>query len=432
MDIREYLTRIRTDADAALALMNASGPVIVKAGDNLQAALDRGGTIQLEAGATFAGNFVFSKPGTRVLGPSTNIAGSAGGPAVYVPPGAKDVQIILASATTAWDQRVVMVGDNDPAHQAKIEDVPQAIRLSIFVPQHRGKTAFWINGRDVTLIDCGCLDVYDPAGRDSQGINILNTPGPVIVRGGTFEAASENILVGGDVTGIADVVPSNLLFENIFLPKRDAWRLAGKPAVKNNFELKAGINVLVRNMRIDGNWVSGQAGSAIVITPRNGKTIGNVTFEDVQLAHVTHAINMIAQDDKAYSPKTVGVTFRRVSADTTHRFLQMGGEFTNVLVEDSEYVGADNTIYSYGSAVWDTPTASVRNGFVSRGVEILRNRLACNKYGLMLTTPTGGQAYGANWAQAWPDGVISGNTFTGATALMMKKNLPTDNVFLAS
>jgi hypothetical protein len=436
MDIREYLTRIKADADAALSLLPALPPspsaVLVKAGESLQAALDRGGAITTEPGAIFAGNFVAKVAGTRlVAGAGSALAGANGGPALHVPPGARDIQAAGLKATTAWDQSVVQIGLSDTG-QSRVEDAPRGVVLAdIFVPKHRGKRAFEVHGADVSLLRCGCADVYDPAKRDSQGLLIWNAPGPVLVSGGSYEAASENILVGGAPTMIPNLVPNGLTFEDLTLPKRAEWRGNPDIPVKNNFELKAGTNVILRRSKIDGNWVSGQAGSSIVLTPRDGKTIGSVLLEDVELKNVVHMINMMSHDDVAYTPGTQGVVFRRVKGVATKRFLQMGGEFVDVLVEGCEFEGADTTIYGFDSVVWDSPAVK-HSGHVSRGVRVLNNKLACRLYGVMLTTDLGGEAYGAHWQSAWPDGQISGNTFFGQTALSLKKNLPSDNLFVAA
>lgn len=431
MDIRDYLTRIKADAEVALSLLPPSS-VLVSAGQSLQAALDKGGTIMTEAGSVFSGNFVARVAGTRlVAGVGSALAGANGGPALLVPPGARDIQARGFQATTAWDQSVIQIGLSD-ASQSRVEDAPSGIVLtSMLVPVHRGKRAFEISGSNVSLLRCGCVDVYDPAKRDSQGVLVWNAPGPVLVSGGSYEAASENILVGGAPTMIPNLVPTGLTFEDLTLPKRADWR--GNPAipVKNNFELKAGKDVIFRRSIIIGNWVSGQAGSAIVLTPRDGKTIGNVLVEDVDLKDVVHMINMISHDDGAYSPGTKGLTFRRVTGSATRRFLQMGGEFVDLLVEACQFEGADTTIYGTESVVWDSPTQR-RTGYVSQKVRVLGNKLASRSYGLMLTTDIGGEAYGAHWQKAWPDGQIIGNTFFGQSAEMMKKNLPADNSFLSA
>lgn len=403
--------------------------VTVNAGGNLQAALDAGGVIQLEDGATFEGNFVAKVPGTRLTGATATLQGNAGGPALFVPPGAKDIQATLGQAGTADDQAVILVGDS--VTQTTLDAVPDGIQLTIFVPTFRGKRAFEINGKNVTLLNCGCADVFDPAGRDSQGILVFNTPGPVTVSGGSFEAASENILVGGDVTAIPTVVPTGLIFQDVTLVKRTAWMAAGGPAVKNHFELKAGVNVQLLRATLDGNWVSGQAGSSIVLTPRNGKTIGNVLLADVTVKNSVHAINMLAYDDEAYSPQLVGITFQRITAAVLQRFLQMGSEFDGVIVDSCQFQGSDTTVYATPDVAWDSPTAS-HQGAVSKGVQITNNRLACNSYGLMLTDAAGGEAYGKNWQAAWPDGIITGNTFVGSTAALMAKNLPAGNTFAAA
>src|SRR5215211_269770 len=69
-DLRDSLTLIRDTADRALAALPVpTTPVVtVRAGENLQAALDAGGSIRLEAGATFQGNYLMRRPGTVLAG----------------------------------------------------------------------------------------------------------------------------------------------------------------------------------------------------------------------------------------------------------------------------------------------------------------------------------------------------------------------------
>lgn len=442
MDLKDILLRIQSDATAALSLLPVTPTgTVVKAGDNLQAALDGGGVITIEDNAVFGGNYVARVAGTTVVGPKAKIAGVAGGPALSIPPGSKNISVTIGIITSDDPQRAVAVGDNDSAKQGTLDSVPDGIELTTFVPTFRGKTAFWINGRNVRLINCGCADVFSAWGSDSQGVAILNTPGPVSVEGGTFEAASENILVGGSGTGIANVVPSGLTFQDLTLIKRASWFTAGKPPVKNSFELKAGLDVTLRRTKIDGNWLGGQPnGSCIVLTPRDGKQVGRVLIEDVTCVNVGAGINMASHDDIAYCPQMTDVTFRRLSVTTdktrgTGWFALMAGEHQNVVFDSCQFVGQGTTIYAVIGTVWDSPT-SKHLGWRSKGVKVLNNRLASNSYGVMLTAVApgttdapAGRGYGANWQWAWPDGVISGNTFAGSTAAMMKKNLPVDNVF---
>lgn len=432
LEMRAAIQRIIDDANAAMALLPPEF-VTVKAGDNLQAALDAGGVIKLADGATFAGNFVARKPGTKLIGPGAAIAGGSGGAAILVPPGARDVEIVLGSATTAWQDSVVQVGAGD-ATQSALADVPRDVRLSILVPKHRGKRAFNINGANVLMTNCGCRDVWDPAGRDSQGILVWNTPGPVTVDGGTFEAGSENVLVGGDATAIRDVVPTDLLFQNVTLYRPDSWRTDGvNRKVKNLFELKAGVNVQLLNATLDGCWTAAQVGWALMLTPRDGKAIRNVLVRDVAIRNAGGALNMIGYDNIAPSPQTTGIILQRVSAQVaaargTGRFAQWEGGPKAVTIDACAFDGDAQIIYaSPGGTTWN-PDGTRGTTALTEGVAITGNTFASRQYGISVN----GFSYGKNWADGFPGGIIENNTLVGPTAANHKGNIPPSNVLRAA
>jgi hypothetical protein len=441
MNITDYLQRIRSDVDAAIATLQPPPPatlpppvsdgVTVKAGGNLQAALDDGGTVNAEDGATFTGAFVLRKAGTRLVGPNASIVGVAGAPALDIPPGTRDVQAVLKSAITPWDDAVIRVGTSDKS-QSRVEDVPTQIALSIQVPRHRGKRAFYINGADVVLLNCSARDVYDPAGRDSQGVLIFNTPGRIRVTGGVFEAGSECLLVGGDVTAIPGVVPTDLVFEDLKLTRPLAWKTDGvKRKVKALYELKAGINTILRRTTLSGCWVEGQVGFGIVLTPRNGQEIRNALIEDVTVDQVGGVLNLLGYDDGAYSPQLRDLVLRRVTG-TAHagdgwgpgRFLQWQAAPANITVEDCNADVDATAVYVNPGRTWPNATTPVDDG-VTRGVKFLRNTISLRPYGIMLN----GYTFAARWRETFPDGVISGNIFTNAGdgRSAYAANLPPDN-----
>lgn len=435
---REYFEQIKTLADAGIAglPLDPNQGVAVPAGGNLQAALDKGGLIVLEAGATFEGVFVARVPGTRLMGPSASLAGPSFGPALFVPPGAYDITISLKEARTTHDQAVIQLGIND-ATQTTRESVPHHIVLNgIQVPTHRGKRAFAINAANFTLLNCGCRDVWDPAGRDSQGIGILNTYGIGTVRGGVYEAGSENVLIGGDVTTILGVVPADITFEVVALTRPLAWKTDGvNRKVKNNFELKTGRNITLRHAVISGCFVQGQTGWGVMLTPRNGGTIQNLLIEDVTVEDVGGVCAMIGYDDSAWSPQMNGVILRRVIATNIHhgngwgegRFAQWQGSPKNVLIEECEFDGDSTAVYVNPGTIWETPI-SKRSSNITEGVVIRKNKMSVRPYGLMFNGFTNAK----DWTLAFPGGVISDNTFWGAPggAAAMRANLPSDNTVI--
>jgi hypothetical protein len=438
---QEYFTQIRDLAAKALADLggpvSSTGARLVRAGESLQAALDVGGPIQLEA-ATYEGNFVAMKPTSVVGVAGTELRGAAAAPVFTVPPGARKIALATCVATTPGDGSAIQIGTADDT-QKTLDAVPAGITLTrVLVPRHRGKRAFEINGADVLLTSCGCTDVYDPAGRDSQGIWIGNTPGWVTVQGGLYEAGSENVLVGGAgfVMPIPGLVQRNLAFLDLTLAKPLSWREDGiKRKVKCLLELKSGLGVTVSKVRMSGCWSDAQVGYAVQVTPRDGGVIGAVVFDDVTLEKAGSFLNVLGQDDEQYSEVVSGLVFRRVAADVTGelgsgRFAQWGGEPSDLLIDDCDFTGDGTVITTYAGVAWDTATLAKRDGAgITKGLKIQNSRFTMRGgYGLFLN----GFAYGRNWQEAWPDGVITGNVFTGAIAAAMAKNLPAGNTFQAA
>jgi hypothetical protein len=429
--LRDIILRIQADSASALALLSAPATtILVRAGEALQPYLDKGGVIQLEDDATFVGAFSLSVPGTRLLGAKASLQGINGAPALKVPAGARDVQAVLLNATTTWDQAAVQVGDNTIG---RLEDLPRDVVLTVTVPKHRGKRAFDINGANVALINCNCRDVFDPAGRDSQGVLILNSAGDIVVRGGSFEAGSENLLVGGDVTGVPSIVPTNILVEDATFSRPLSWKTDGvKRIVKNLFELKSGINVTARRLTLDGCWVDGQTGWALMVTPRNGKKVANVLFEDITIRNAGGALNILGYDSESVGPQAENIVVRRVNATVSKlyglgRFAQWEGSPNGVVLDGNTFDGPEQCIYVNPGKVWDV------NGVASMspttmGVRVVNNKFASRSYGIMVD----GYAYALNWKQGFPDGVIENNTFTGPTALNQKNNLPPSNIFVTA
>lgn len=446
MDTREYLTRIKSDAEAALAQLPPpvdTGGITVKAGGNLQAALDAGGVVRLEPGAAFSGSFAVKKPGTRLLGGlGSQLLGPSDGPAFFVPMGMRDVQASGFSAQTAWDQSCILIGQNDPVQNTPDKAPAGMILSDIQVPKHRGKRAFELNCAQLVMLNCGAADVYDPVQhRDSQAICVLNAPGDISVQGGIFSAGSEVVLIGGaSGTQAEKIIPARLSFDGLTLMRPLSWRTDGiKRVVKTTFEVKTGIDIELKNATLDGVWKDGQDGYAITITPRSSGAIARVHISDVQIRNSGAGFNILSHDNEAFSGGVSGLLFERVIAVldkslSSGRFMQLGGSVQGMTLDACDVKAPESIVLSYESLVWDEqqPAAgppTSHNSYVSKGVKLTGNRFNAGGYGLMLTGAAGAGAYGVFWKEAWPDGIISGNTFAGPSGLAHKKNLPADNTF---
>jgi hypothetical protein len=142
-------------------------------------ALNGGGVVRLAQGATFAGSYIL-KPNTTLLTEGAKFSGSTTGPTLYVPPGTDNVYVsgfTFAPTGTVWDQQVILIGRNDST-QNTLALVPEHITIiGANIPSYRGKRAIDVNGADVKVLQSLINDAWDLAGRDSQAIGVLNTPG---------------------------------------------------------------------------------------------------------------------------------------------------------------------------------------------------------------------------------------------------------------
>lgn len=281
-------------------------PVSVPAGGDLQAALDAyvpGTEIVLEAGATYtADRYRVTRTGTRLRGQGASLHGT-GWAALHVLPGVHDVQVRDILATSDHPGAVILLGDNSSTTQGSLELVPRDIVLDgITIPEHiNGKRGIEVNAV-ATLRNLDIQNVW-VAGQDNQAIGILNTPGPVTVEDFSLSSGGEIVMVGGDSLKIPGVWPCDLTFRRGRLWRPLTWQTDGvSRTIKNSFELKAGERVLVEDVEIDGNWADAQTNGTIVLTPRNGANVADVTFRRLTVRNTYAAFNVLGWNDSTTQP----------------------------------------------------------------------------------------------------------------------------------
>jgi len=264
MDVKAYLTRIQSDATAALALLPSAEPI--RTSEDLVRACANGGTYSLAAGM-YVGNFFATKP-VRIVGPRD---------AVLVPADALTPTVrVMASASLfkgfsvkagASDRECVVVGD---FMATRVEDQPADVTLDtleITAGSQGGRRGIALHGVSLTVQGCRVVGFWN-RGQDAQAVWIHNGPGPYTVVDNYLEGSGENIMAGGEHIRIAGCIPSDLTIRGNTCYKPEAWRTNGA-TVKNSIELKNARHVLIENNLCDGNWRSGQAGAPIVLTVRN-------------------------------------------------------------------------------------------------------------------------------------------------------------------
>jgi Right handed beta helix region len=391
---------------------------------NLQAALDRGGKVALVPGAVYYGTFVIRKSGTSLDCLGASVIGPKTGPAIHIAPGTNDWALVGCTATTANDQRVIQIGNNDGA-QTTLDKVPRrGLITRLRIPTCRCKKGIEVNGAEVEIRGNDIADVYDPGGRDSQAVAILNTPGPVLVEGNELSAGSEPIMIGGDTMKIPDVVPSDITISNNHVYRPEAWHGDGvNRAVKNLLELKTGVRVKVLNNRFEGNWRAAQPGYAIVITPRSGGDIHDLLFDGNTLDRTAAGFNIMGADSKTVTPSPVsGVVIRNMKATIRKgtyggngAFIQLTTEVQDVTTENVavDTDGAAIVVGDFGARLMPDGTI-VKTGKLG-SFSMTKSLCQVGKYGFFFRA-----ANASKWPAVLDALSLTGNTFAGADPALVK------------
>lgn len=229
--------------------------VVVRAGDNLQAALDRaqpGDVLMLEAGATFVGNFVLPVKsgatyitvrsaatddvlpgaGTRItpayasLLPKLQSTNTA--PALRAAAGAHHwrLQFLEFPATQLGYNDILRVGEGSSA-QTSLSQVPYEIDIDrVYVhgdPLYGQKRGIALNGRSVTIRNSYISDIK-AVGFDTQAIGGWNGPGPFTIENNFLQGAGENFILGGSDPPIPNLVSENVVVRYNYMSKPMSWR----------------------------------------------------------------------------------------------------------------------------------------------------------------------------------------------------------------
>jgi hypothetical protein len=420
---------VADDLDRQIAeLRTLIGPRVtrVSSGGNLQAAVNAGGAIELEAGG-FYNAIRLTVPGTRIFGQNAAIL-AIGEPAIYTPPGSFDIEVNDVGATSTGSV-VILLGDNVAATQSTVAQAPHHITLRrVRVPSHRNKRGVEVNAVNFQLIDVTVDDLYDPAGQDSQALAILNTPGQGLVQGGRYVGGSEPILIGGDTIKIPGVIPSDIVFRNVWAGRPPEWYTLGN-TVKSKaiFEAKTGNRITVEDSTFQGcprgSWSDCYG---IVVTPRSGGATTNILFDRVRILDVTTCIQMTGRDNLTVTPaRTDSVTFRDVYCNVHPADLGGGRGIAAIITMAPNRVNFERFTFV------GTGTQLIYNGDSERiGALRFTDGLATTGvYGF--SSPAGNNGTNAAaWVEVDPLSTtgalaltVTGNTFTGASTIF-RTNFP--------
>jgi hypothetical protein len=399
--------------------------IAVAAGDDFQAALrtaQPGDVITLEAGARFSGNFTLPNktgtgwivirtsapdsslpaPGVRVTPASASflpkLVSPNDRPVLTAAAGAHHYRLIGVEFTVAADvaanYQLILLG-NRPTSP---DQLPHDLILDrVYVhgtSRVNLRRGIALNSATTAIIDSYIAGAHE-VGPDSQAIAGWDGPGPFRIVNNYLEGSGENLLFGGADPSIRDLVPSDIEVRRNHFFKPLTWRVgdpsfAGRPwTVKNLLELKNARRVLIDGNLFEHNWADGQAGTAIVLTPRNQdgtapwSVVEDVTFTNNIVRHTGSAVGLLGMDSKPSQPTKRILIKNNLFDDVS------GARWGGVGRLFQAYHGVTDLVVEHNTAFQDGPIITVEGkphvGFVYRD-----NVAPHNEYGIQGTgTPPG-------------------------------------------
>jgi hypothetical protein len=423
-----------------------SGTLRLKAGDNLQRALDAarpGETILLEAGATFTGPFTLpAKSQTNTDADWITIRTAANLPATGVRVTPADASAMPKLVSLGNGESVLLTAPG--AHHFRfvgIEFMPRDASAFVYdvialgngtqrtlaeVPHHFIFDQCYIHAHPAQGVKRGIalnsafteirnsyISDFKVVGQDSQAICGWNGPGPFKIINNYLEAAAENVMFGGAAPTIPNLVPSDIEVRGNHFYKPRAWHV-GDPSyagthwsVKNLFELKNAQRVVFDGNVLENNWGDGQDGHAVLITPRGDQTTPQTVVQDIEFTnnvvrHSGSGIYAFGHDPGSSSQQSrririVNNLFEDINGTKwggDGRFLTVDG-LIDMTVDHNTIMQSGNVIEAYGNPC-------VHFVFTN-------NLVAHNLYGIHGT--------GANdpFARYFPGGVFKKNVLVAGT-----------------
>jgi hypothetical protein len=444
---------------ATLTSAPSANVIRVPAGASLQTALNAarpGDTLLLAAGARYVGNidlppndgpeYITITSDANVPAADTRVTESSigtlatlqspdGYPAVQARTGAnyyrfvgvvfRGVEGVASGAETTRD--IVAVGDGLETDSALLPSHFVFDRVLIRGDATYGaKRGILGNGHDITVKNSDIRSIFR-AGQDTTTFGCFNCGTGYLLQNNWLEAGSEVVLFGGAASPARTVARDIVVQDNV-LTRPLAWKALAGPtyAVKNLFELKEGINVVVRRNFMEYNWPPSQPGYAILLTAKDSKKIDNVLFEDNVVKSTAGGMNILGWDyTTALLAPTSNVTVRnnlfvisKQEYGGTGFFLLVGSAPRNIKFDHNTIVHDGTTlVYAYTGTYLTADgvkhTDGTIDGFVWTNNLSLNGAYGFNSYGSM---------NGLNLLTAFPDITMHGNVLAGSSGKLYPVN----------
>ncbi len=361
----------------------------------------------------------FALPGVRVR-PSAapalaRVIQTSNNAAIRTAPSAAGWRLIGLDVTTnVLSYAIITLGEpNRP--QVTLDVVPRKIILDrMFVhgtPTQTVRRCIALNSASTAIVNSWIDDCHEK-GADSQAILGWNGPGPYRIENNALAGAGENVMFGGADPSIPGLIPADITIvrNHFFTPL--SWK--GRWTKKNVFELKSAWRVLVEGNVIEGSWLDGQTGYALVLKSMNqsGKCpwcrTKDVTIQRNLVRNAAGGMNLAGhQTDHPYDVDSVMT--RLVIRDNLFedlnvkgytgegRLLQLMGEVEDVVLER-------NVMVTTGPIQRAISLQKDRSGL---RVVMKNNIMSYGQYGMAADD----RGVGAPALGALPGAQVSGNVF---------------------
>ena len=420
--------------------------LVVPAGGDLQAAINTaapGDTIILESGATYRGPYTLpKKTGDAYVTIQSSRAGeitgrvspSQGGllanlrsnvpgdPIIATARGAHHYKLIGLDISTfsATDSvfDLIRLGDSSQT----LSDVPHDLILDrLWVhgfPTQTVQRGISLNSAETSILNSHISDIH-AVGFDTQAICGWNGPGPYKIINNYLEASGENVMFGGALTSIPDLVPSNIEIRRNYFFKPLSWKVdhpsyAGIPwSVINLLEFKNARNVIVDGNVLENSWTAVQIGYAVLFTVRSEEgrmpwaTVENITFTNNTVKNTDQGLALLGVDLPYQSGRGNGLTIaNNLFIGIVNRFYTATG-FNNVTINHNTHLQNGNVTALHGEPSTGfayTNNITVRSGFGFFGDNVGEGTAA-------LTTYTPGFVFQKNLIAGASPSVYPANNF---------------------
>jgi len=289
-----------------------------------------------------------------------------------------------------------------------------------------GRRGFALSGTNIAVIDSYVSGFFED-GFDSQAIYGYQGDGPFKIHNNFLEGASENVMFGGSDPTIPNSVPSDITITHNYFYKPTAWLGAGHN-VKNLLEFKNAQRVLVAGNTFERNWLDGQSGYSLLITPRNqGGTAPWCVTKDITIRlnlwkELGNGFNIAGEDDIETSERTERILIENNLIDVTGYGSSQGRIF-QILGGPSFLTIRHNTAFCAGTSPF---TANCDNDPLAAGFTFENNIVANGDIGFSGTGTVGATTTLSTWFDV--DAIFRKNVIIAGNA----GQNPADNFFPAN